>query len=356
MELPRVTSNRTQHAGMGKATAHHSAQGIAYLLVSRIRRCIEQRLGRENHAAEAITALGCPFIDECLLYGVRLLCCAKPFQRGDGRSTYATGGLHAGTNDLRAHKHGAGAALGHTASEVGRVQTQLILQHVKEGRLRIYIDRVGGAIDLKSQLHESLCNVGLWKRQGPRQQVFDPHRQVAYADTGGMIDGIGDGRCYAGQSNFSHTAHAERIQFVVRMVKEGYVDVRRIRVDGHDVVGEIVVDGRAAAAVVHGFFEQSHAYPHDHSALDLVARKARVKDASGINYGDNTVYAQPCDLRLPADLNELGSVGMKRIFRLSLSQRSLRFTGAGDAPDIRDLKNLRHGYGSLGLPFEANRD
>jgi hypothetical protein len=93
------------------------------------------------------------------------------------------------------------------------------------------------------------------------EKVFDADRQLAHANTGGVIDSGGDGRRNAGQANLAHATRAEAVEHLVRVVKEGDVDFRRVGVGGDNVIGKVVVDGSAEARVIDGLFEEAMPTP-----------------------------------------------------------------------------------------------
>src|SRR5688572_6305595 len=103
---------------MREAAAEHAGERLLQLRVGGARIPVEQRLGAEDHAAEAEAALHGLLVDEGLLYRVRLLGRAEPLERGDVR---AADGLHrrdAGPRRLAVDDDGAGAALAEPAPEL----------------------------------------------------------------------------------------------------------------------------------------------------------------------------------------------------------------------------------------------
>ena len=76
-----IFSDRSQHASVRETAAQDASEGVADLLVRGIRVYIENSLRRQDHAAEAKSALGRSFVDERLLNWVRLFRGAQTFER-----------------------------------------------------------------------------------------------------------------------------------------------------------------------------------------------------------------------------------------------------------------------------------
>ena len=87
-----------------------------------------------------------------------------------------------------------------------------------------------------------------------------------------------------------------------------YFDRRRIGVHGHDIIGQVAVDGRAILRIVMRVLEESHADAHDDGTLDLVAASQGVKDAPGVDNRHHAADAQPRDLRLPGNFHKVTAV------------------------------------------------
>src|SRR5438874_12508847 len=137
-----VSSDRLQHAGMGKAAAQHATQCLSNFLVARPRVYVQRGLCRQNHAAEAVPALRRAFIDEGLLNWMRFLRSAETFERGDLVFTGGAHRHHARAHHLAAKYHRARAALRHATAESRPSEAQLIAEHKQERHLRIDRDHV----------------------------------------------------------------------------------------------------------------------------------------------------------------------------------------------------------------------
>src|SRR5262245_2117838 len=77
----RVPLDRTHHPRVHEAAAQHGRERLLNVGVGCLRVLIEERLRREDHAAQAEAALRRPLVDEGLLDRMRLLGRAQPFER-----------------------------------------------------------------------------------------------------------------------------------------------------------------------------------------------------------------------------------------------------------------------------------
>src|SRR5262249_21351460 len=116
------------------------------------------------------------------------------------------------------------------------------------------------------------------------------------------MDGCGDGGGEAREPDLADSAGADGVDLLVRLVEELGLECRNVGIDGHDVVREIAVDGRAVLRVVGRVLEESHADAHDDGALDLVSAGEGIDDAAGVHDGDDSADTESGNLRLPGDL------------------------------------------------------
>jgi hypothetical protein len=86
--------------------------------VARLWILIEERLRRQNHAAQAETALRGLLVDERLLKRVWALDRAQPFERRDLGASYRAHGRHARPHGASLDDHRARAALPQPTSEL----------------------------------------------------------------------------------------------------------------------------------------------------------------------------------------------------------------------------------------------
>src|ERR1700761_91843 len=174
-----------------------------------------------------------------------------------------------------------------------------------------------------------------WSCHRRRQQILDMYWQIAHTDAGSVVDSVGDSRGDAGQAYFANAAYTHSVEFRIRIVEEDDVELRRVSVAGHDVVGQIAVDRHAVALVVISFLEQRHADTHDHRAFDLVAPRQRVDDAAGVDHGHHPLDPQSSDARLPGNLDEVRTVGMGRVRLVLLAEGAVRLAVSFDVGEPR---------------------
>ena len=120
-----------------------------------------------------------------------------------------------------------------------------------------------------------------------------------------------------------------------------HLELGHVGIHRHDVVGQIAVDRRAVLRVVSGVFQKRHPDSHHDRAFDLVASGEWIDNAPGIDHGDNAIDAQPRDLRLPCDFDEVTSERMRGELRLFLAERRFGFAAAGDETKVGALKQIR---------------
>ena len=136
----------------GQSSGTTLPQSVADLLVRGVGFRIEKSFRRQDHAAQAISALRRSLIDERLLNRMRLLRSAESFQRGDLGLANRAHRHHAGPHNLPAQHHGARAALRQATPKPRSTQAKLVVQNKQQRRVRIDFHRVGAAIHLESDL------------------------------------------------------------------------------------------------------------------------------------------------------------------------------------------------------------
>src|SRR5216110_522739 len=117
------------------AAAQVLVQGLLDLALARAGIAVEQRLGGHDHAVAAVAALAGLLLDESALQRVELLDRAQSLERGDGSLRRGRDGHRAGAHGFAVDQHGAGPALGETATELRAVQLQVVAQDVQERRV-----------------------------------------------------------------------------------------------------------------------------------------------------------------------------------------------------------------------------
>src|SRR6185437_5071615 len=145
------------------------------------------------------------------------------------------------------------------------------------------------------------------------QKVFDAHRQISDADTGGVVHRGSDCGSHAGEADLGDAACTIAAHDRVGIVEERNIDIRCIGAGGHQVVGQAAVDGLAAAMVVDSFFEQAHAHAHDHRADDLIGGGLGIDDSPAINHRDDATDAKARDFRIPLHFDKLRAEGVERV-------------------------------------------
>src|ERR1700712_2440555 len=113
----RILSNGSQHTSMCEAAAQNTAESVTDLLIRCFRFYVKNALGCQDHPAEAKAALSRAFLNKRPLNWVRMLRCAKAFQRCYFSIPYSAHRHNTGSHHLTAHDHGAGSALSHSAAE-----------------------------------------------------------------------------------------------------------------------------------------------------------------------------------------------------------------------------------------------
>lgn len=125
---------------MYEATADDVRQGLLNLLVCCLGIFVEQRLGGEDHAAQAEAALRGSFIDKRLLNGMRLFGSSQAFESGDFLLLNGADGSYAGADGLALDEYRTGSALAQAATELRSAQLQVVAEHIKQWAVGIDID------------------------------------------------------------------------------------------------------------------------------------------------------------------------------------------------------------------------
>ena len=81
--------------------------------------------------------------------------------------------------------------------------------------------------------------------------------------------------------------------------------VRNVRVHGHFVTREIMVDEKAVPLVDGEFFHERGAHAHGHGADDLAARRLRIEDSSRGTHREHATHARLAGERVDAHLDEM---------------------------------------------------
>ena len=125
---------------MRAATTQVAGQGGLDLAVGGLGSFIEQRLGRHDHAVNAVTALHRLLVDKGLLDLVHLLGRAQAFESGDRFVLSRADGSDAGANGVAVHDDGASTALGQAAAEFRAIEFKIVTQSVEQGHVGLCVD------------------------------------------------------------------------------------------------------------------------------------------------------------------------------------------------------------------------
>jgi len=150
-----IAANCAQHSNVCKAAAQHTAQSLANFLIGCFWFCVQQSFCGQNHAAQAVSALGGAFLYEGLLNRMRPLRRTQTLECRNGLMANAADRFHTGTNNLRSDHHGASAALRHAAPETGPIQVKLVGQHKQQRSLGIDLDCLALTIHQEDPFHRA---------------------------------------------------------------------------------------------------------------------------------------------------------------------------------------------------------
>jgi len=169
-----------------------------------------------------------------------------------------------------------------------------------------------------------------------------------------VVDRVGDGGGYSGQTDLSEAAGAVGAHEGVGDVEEVDIDVGSVGDGGDDVVGEVGVDGSAVAGVVDGLLEEGHADSHDGGTGALVGGGAAVDDAASVDDGDDAADAEVGDAWVPLDFGELDAEGVHGVlFGVGVAGGLAFAAGAGDVGGVKDVAEGGARGRGLGLGVDA---
>src|SRR3984893_8438039 len=152
-----------QDADMAAAAADIVVERLGDLFSRRRRVAVEQRLGRDQNAGQAVAPLPRLLIDKGLLQRMRTVRRAQALDRhdflaGDGRERLAAGFLR-----FAVDQHHAASALLEPAAEFGPHQTEVVAQDVEQRRFRLRRCADGISIyDETNSLHWLLAGASRW--------------------------------------------------------------------------------------------------------------------------------------------------------------------------------------------------
>jgi hypothetical protein len=108
---------------------------------------VEQRLGRDQDAGEAIAALAGLLVEKGPLQRVRLLRRPQPLDGEDRLARHCRQRLAAGFFGVAVDQHHTAAALFLAAAEFRSHQAEVIAQNIEQRRVRVGRDAYGAAVD-----------------------------------------------------------------------------------------------------------------------------------------------------------------------------------------------------------------
>ncbi len=122
---------------MRAAAADIVVEGQRDLAARRRRVAVEERLGGDEDAGQAIAALARLLVEKGLLQRMRPLRGAEPLDRQHSLADDGRDGLTAGFHRLAVDQHHAGAALLETAAEFRADEAEMVAQDVEQRRVGI---------------------------------------------------------------------------------------------------------------------------------------------------------------------------------------------------------------------------
>src|SRR5215469_677905 len=179
-------------------------------------------------------------------------------------------------------------------------------------------------------------------RDGVRgEKVLNSDWQLAYSNASSVVYSCGDSRRNSSQADLPNTARSVLAHNRIRYVKKVDVYLGCVRDRRNDVIRKIVVDGMPVTRIVDRLFKQTHSDSHHNRARDLVRRRALVDDAPSIDDADDPAHAQLCNSRIPFDLGELCSKGVRRVIaRFGIRSQPSRLSVTIHAGKVRHAQNL----------------
>src|SRR5579863_3017958 len=146
----RRAHHRADDFDMCAAAAQIIAQRLHGLLFGWMRVACEKCLRRHDHAIEAIAALRGLLGDEGVLYGIRVVARAEPFEGYDLAADTAFN-----RNDTRSRRdtidqHATGTALAEAAAIFRSVELEIVAQDVEQGGLGRRAHFMDPAIDVEA--------------------------------------------------------------------------------------------------------------------------------------------------------------------------------------------------------------
>ena len=126
------------------------------------------------------------------------------------------------------------------------------------------------------------------------------------------------------------------------------------------IIGKIVVQRLGIARIVDRLLKHPHANAHHYRTQHLIACRFLADDSPRIHHGQRSPHAQPRNPRIPANLDELRSKAVHRVFIRIGSAAGLSFRlQRRDAPELQQILKWNPALRRLALfvdPSGSHRD
>src|SRR5262249_9362050 len=152
----RCALDRPQNALVCPTAAEMLVERLHDIRACRTGIAIEQRPGRNEDTAQAVTALAGLLVEKGLLQGVQMPRCPQALDGGDGAPGHGPDFAAAGVGRLAVDQHHAGAALLQATAVARPAEAQLVAQHVDQRRGLRNADLPAFAVHGKVDRHDSL--------------------------------------------------------------------------------------------------------------------------------------------------------------------------------------------------------
>ena len=145
----------------------------------------------------------------------------------------------------------------------------------------------------------------LASRRPSPEQILDADRQAPDALAGGVIDGVHDRRRRAHHRDFTDALDAGDVQRGVGLVEQFDLDVADVRVHGHDIVGQIIVEDAPVAGIDLAYCPKGRAQSPDHAAANLADGRTVIHHPSAVGHAHDAWNMHPAGASLAMDLRKV---------------------------------------------------
>src|ERR1700722_1589826 len=147
-----------------------------------------------------------------------------------------------------------------------------------------------------------------------RQQFFRSNRELAYPDSGRIVDRVGDRGRRPGDPNFSDSTSAKGIKNRIRLDNEMNVHFRDIRIGYNQIVGEICVRISARFCLKVRALQESHPDSEYDATHNLAARGFQIDDRPDVHHGGESLKAHFARPAIHLQFTELRAERVEGIF------------------------------------------